>query len=40
MKHLEAKLEKSIETSANGLSNHFVSGNTVPILCIDEHIRF
>ena len=39
VEHLEAKLGKSIaldETSANGLFNHFVSGDSVPILCIDE----
>ena len=43
MQHLEPKLEKSIvldETSANGLFNHFVSCNTVPILCIDEAYSF
>lgn len=39
VEHLEPKLEKSIvvdEASANGLFNHFSSGDTVPILCVDE----
>ena len=43
VQHFEAKLGKSIaldETSANGLFNHFVSGNSVPILCIDEAQSF
>ena len=43
VEHLEAKLGKSIvldETSANGLFNHFVSGDSVPILCIDEAHSF
>ena len=43
VEHLEAKLGKSIvldETSANGLFNHFVSGESVPMLCIDEAHSF
>ena len=43
VEHLEAKLGKSIvlvETSVNGLFNHFVSGDSVPILCIDEAHSF
>ena len=39
VEHLEAKLRKSIaldETSGNCLFNHFMSGDSVPILCIDE----
>ena len=37
--HLEPKIEKSIvmdDASANGLFNHFVSVDTVPVLCIDK----
>ena len=36
-------MEKSIvldETSVNGLFNHFVSSDSVPILCIDEAYSF
>ena len=43
VEHLEAKLGKSIaldETSANGLFDHFVSGDSVPILCIDDAHSF
>lgn len=43
LEHLEPKIEKSIvldEASANGLFNHFVAVNTVPILCIDEAYSF
>lgn len=43
VEHLEPKLEKSIvvdEASANGLFNHFSSGDTVPILCVDEAQAF
>lgn len=43
VEHLEPKLEKSIvvdEVSSNGLFNHFSSGDTVPILCIDEAQSF
>ena len=43
VEHLEAKLGKSIvlgETSANGLFNHFVSGDSVPIFCIDKAHSF
>ena len=43
VEHLEAKLGKSIvldETSANGLFNHFVSSDSVPILCIVEAHSF
>ena len=43
VEHLEPKLERSIildEASANGLFNHFVTGDTVPILCIDEAHSF
>ena len=43
VEHLEAKPGKSIildETSANGLFNHFMSGDSVPILCIDEAHSF
>ena len=38
--HIEPKINTNIlidiVTSANGLFNHFVSGSTVPILCIDD----
>ena len=43
VQHLEPKVEKSIvldETSVNGLFNHFVSSDTVPILCVDEAYSF
>ena len=43
VQHLEPKLDKSIvldETSVNGLFNHFVSSDSVPILCIDEAYSF
>ena len=43
VEHLEPKIEKSIvmdDTSSNGLFNHFVSGDTVPVLCIDEAHSF
>ena len=43
VEHLEAKLGKSIvldETSVNGLFNHFVFGDSVPILRIDEAHSF
>ncbi len=43
VEHLEPKLERSIildEASANGLFNHFVTSDTVPILCIDEAHSF
>ena len=41
--HLETKIEKSIimdDVSSNGLFNHFASGDTVPVLCIDEAHSF
>lgn len=41
--HIEPKIDTTIlmdVTSANGLFNHFVSGSTVPILCIDEAHSF
>lgn len=37
--HLEPKIEKSIvinDASTNGLFNHFNTGDTIPILCIDK----
>ena len=37
--HLEKKIDSGIllyVASANGMFNHFVSGKTVPILCVDE----
>ena len=43
VEHLEPKIEKSIvmdDASSNGLFNHFVSGDTVPVLCIDEAHSF
>ena len=43
VEHLEAVLGKSIaldETSANSLFDHFVSGDSVPILCIDDAPSF
>ena len=43
VEHLQANLGKSIvldETSVNGLFNHFVFGDSVPILCIDEAHSF
>ena len=43
VEHLEPKLERSIildEALANGLFNHFVTGDTVPIVCIDEAHHF
>jgi len=39
VEHLERKIDASIVmdvTSTSGLFNHFVSGVTVPILCLDE----
>ena len=41
--HIEPKINTNILidiTSANGLFNHFVSGSTVPIICIDEANSF
>lgn len=41
--HIELKVNTNIVidvTSVNGLFNHFVSGSTVPILCIDEGNSF
>ena len=43
VEHLEPKIEKSIvmdSASSNGLFNHFASGDTVPVLCIDEAHSF
>ena len=43
MEHLEPKVEKSIvmdDVSSNGVLNHFVSGDTVPVLCIDNAHSF
>ena len=43
IEHLEPKIGKSIvldEASSHGLFNHFVSGHTLPILCIDEAHAF
>ncbi|KAJ7350193.1 hypothetical protein OS493_037837 [Desmophyllum pertusum] len=41
--HIEPKINTNIlidVASVNGLFNHFVSGSTVPILCIDEANSF
>ena len=41
--HIEPKINTNIlidVTSVNGLFNHFLSGSTVPILCIDEANSF
>ena len=41
--YLEPKIDKSIlmdDASSNGLFNHFASGDTVPILCVDEAHSF
>ena len=41
--HLEPKIEKSIvidDASTNGLFNYFNTGDTIPILCIDEAHAF
>ena len=43
MEHLEPKIEKSIvmdDALSNGLFNHFVSGDTAPVLCFDEAHSF
>ena len=43
MEHLEPKVEKSIvmdDVSSNGVLNHFVSGDTVPVLCINNAHSF
>ena len=43
MEHIEPKIEKSIvidDASSNGLFNHFTTGNTNPIICIDEAHSF
>ena len=43
VEHLEPKIEKSIvmdDASSNGLFNHFASGDTVPVFCIDEAHSF
>ena len=43
VEYLEPKIEKSIvmdDASSNGLFNHFASGDTVPVLCIDEAHSF
>ena len=43
VEHFKPKIEKSIvmdDTSSNGLFNRFVSGDTVPVLCIDEAHSF
>ena len=39
LKELENKIEANVvidETSTSGLFNHFLTGSTVPILCVDE----
>ena len=43
VEHIEPKIEKSIvidDASSNGLFNHFSTGNTNPIICIDEAHSF
>ena len=43
VEHIEPKIEKSIvidDGSSNGLFNHFTTGNTNPIICIDEAHSF
>ena len=43
VEHIEPKIEKSIvidDASSNGLFNHFTTGNTNPIICIDEAHSF
>lgn len=43
VEYLEPKIDKSIvmnDASSNGLVNHFVSVDTVPILCIEEAHSF
>ena len=43
VEHLEQKIGKSVvldKASSHGLFNHFVLGDTVPILCIDEAHAF
>ena len=43
MEHIEPKIEKSIvidDVSSNGLFNHFNTGDTIPILCVDKAHSF
>ena len=43
VEHIEPKIEKSIvidDASSNGLFNHFNTGDTIPILCVDEAHSF
>ena len=43
VEHIEPKIEKSIvidDASSNGLFNHYNTGDTIPILCVDEAHSF